>query len=137
MRSKFRTASFIVFVLTVLAMARPATAQSNSSAPNGNIKVLAISKPIAPENRQKIQELLPDEVRATINLYLEGKIEQWFSRQEQGGVVFLLTCHTTEEARSILSELPLSKARLLDFDFLLVGPLTQLRAIMPTAKAGL
>ena len=32
---------------------------------------------------QQIMALIPAEIRATVNLYLDGKIQQWYSRGEQ------------------------------------------------------
>jgi hypothetical protein len=40
--------------------------------------------------RAASQEILPNEVRETINLYLDGKIDQWYSLQDRRGVVFIL-----------------------------------------------
>jgi len=34
--------------------------------------------------------MLPEEVRDTANLYLDGKIDQWYSQQNGKGVVFIL-----------------------------------------------
>jgi hypothetical protein len=35
--------------------------------------------------------MLPEEVRDTANLYLDGKIHQWYSQQNGKGVVFIFT----------------------------------------------
>jgi hypothetical protein len=37
-----------------------------------------------------VLETLPNEVRETVNLYLDGKIDQWYSLQDRRGVLFIL-----------------------------------------------
>ena len=43
---------------------------------------------------------MPDEVRATLKLYLDGKIQQWYSRSDGRGVIFILNCTTAAEAKA-------------------------------------
>jgi hypothetical protein len=112
----------------VLASAQPPTA------PPAATKVLAIGKVSPAVDRQKLQELLPQEVRDTVLLYLDGKIEQWFVRQDQNGVVFLLSSHSVDEARTVLGSLTLVKNKMLDFDLVPVGPLAPLRALLAAPK---
>ena len=54
------------------------------------MKVMAIGtlKPLTPEQRQMY---LPKEVPATLQLYLDGKIEQFWLRDHEAGVIFLMT----------------------------------------------
>ena len=40
--------------------------------------------------RQQIMNVMPAEIRATVKLYLDGKIRQWYSRGDGRGVVFFL-----------------------------------------------
>ena len=63
------------------------------------------------------------EVGDTVHLYLAGKIEQWFSRRDQMGVVFLLNVASVAEAKELLEKLPLGQAKLMEFDLIPVGPL--------------
>ena len=37
-------------------------------------------------DQAKVLAILPDEVRDTVNLYLDGKIDQWHSLQDRPGV---------------------------------------------------
>jgi hypothetical protein len=106
-------------------------------APAASSKVLAISRPGPALDPQKIQALMPDEVRATVDLYLKGTIEQWFFRQDQGGVVFLLSSRTVDGAKAALAGLPLVKTKMLEFDFIPVGPLMPLRALLSPPKGQL
>ena len=98
-------------------------------------KVLAIGslKPLSPE---QMKEFMPREVPATLQLYLDGKMEQFWFREDGKGVVFLMNT-TVEETDSLLRALPLGKADLLTFDLIPVGPLSPLGMLIggtPAAK---
>lgn len=84
-------------------------------------------------SREQISKVMQEEVRDTVQLYLDGKIEQWYARGDGKGVVFLMDCKTVDEAKAILETLPLMKAHYVTFDYMPLGPLTPLRALMPPA----
>ena len=73
---------------------------------------------------------MPEEVKATVNLYLSGKIDQWFVRSDGQGVVFLMNVTTPEEAKALLEKLPLGVAGRMEFDLMPLGPLSPLRFLM-------
>ncbi|HEX4604289.1 MAG TPA: hypothetical protein VH724_09865, partial [Candidatus Angelobacter sp.] len=52
--------------------------------------------------RQQIMNVMPAEIRATVKLYLDGKIRQWYSRGDGKGVVFLIDAKTVDEAHSLI-----------------------------------
>jgi hypothetical protein len=52
---------------------------------------------------------MPSEIRATVKLYFDGKIRQWYSRGDGKGVVFLVDAKTEDEARAIMETLPLAR----------------------------
>jgi uncharacterized protein YbjT (DUF2867 family) len=79
---------------------------------------------------QQIMAIVPAEIRATVKLYLEGKIRQWYSRGDGKGVVFLVDAKTVDEARAVMETLPLAKEQLLHHEYIPVGPLMPLRALM-------
>ena len=84
---------------------------------------------------QQIMAVIPAEIRATVKLYLDGKIQQWYSRGDGKGVVFLVNANTDDEARAIMETLPLAKDGLIDHEYIPVGPLMPLRALMgPVAQ---
>ena len=93
------------------------------------MKVMAIGtlKPLTPEQRQKY---LPAEVAATLQLYLDGKMEQFWLQDKQAGVIFLMNVASVDEADRLLKALPLGQADLLTFDLLPVGPLLPLGMLM-------
>ena len=79
---------------------------------------------------QQIMAIIPEEIRATVKLYLDGKIREWFSRGDGKGVIFLIDAKTDDEARAIMETLPLAKEQLMDHEYITVGPLMPLRALM-------
>ena len=82
---------------------------------------------------QQIMAVIPEEIRATVSLYLDGKIREWYSRGDGKGVIFLVDAKTEDEARALMETLPLAKAHLMDHEYIAVGPLTPLRALNPAA----
>ncbi len=93
-------------------------------------KIIALGSVKAPLTPQQQQSIMPQEVPATVRLYLNGKIDQWFSRKDGGGVVFILNATPVEEARDLLAELPLAKASLMSFELIPVGPLLPLGILL-------
>jgi len=79
---------------------------------------------------QQIMAVIPSEIRATVKLYLDGKIREWYSRGDGKGVVFLVDAKTEDEARAIMETLPLAKEQLTDDEYIPVGPLMPLRALI-------
>src|SRR3982074_3352010 len=80
--------------------------------------------------RQQIMNVMPAEIRATVKLYLDGKIRQWYSRGDGRGVIFLVDAKTEDEARAIMETLPLAKEQLMDTEYIPVGPLMPLKALI-------
>lgn len=74
--------------------------------------------------------VMPREARATVKLYLDGKIREWYSRGDGKGVVLLVDAKSVEEAREIIESLPLTKERLVDGQYIPVGPLVPLRVLV-------
>ena len=84
-------------------------------------------KPLTPEQRQKY---LLAEAQATLQLYLDGKMEQFWLQDKGAGVIFLMSVDSVDEAGRLLKALPLGQADLLTFDLLPVGPLLPLGMLM-------
>jgi hypothetical protein len=131
------------FMIPLLMAAIPAAsvAQSQSGAGSGvpsvaipkTTEVLVILTPKQGVTPQQIMAVIPEEIRATVKLYLDGKIRQWYSRGDGKGVVFMVDAKTEEEARAIVETLPLAKEHLMDHQYIPVGPLMPLRALNPGA----
>ncbi len=132
---KFRML-LLAALLPALSVAQSRTGDSSgvpSVAIPKTTAVLVIETPKPGVTAQQIMLLIPDEIQATVKLYLEGKIREWYSRGNGKGVVMLLDVKTEEEARQLEETLPLAKAHLMDHQYIPVGPLMPLRALNPAA----
>ena len=124
---KMEMSYLLLAFATVLA---PLT-QGQSTPPQPKITaVLTILTPKPGATGEQIMKIMPAEIRATVPLYLDGKIQQWFTRGDGKGVIFLLTCKDVAEARALIESLPLSKENLVDEQFIPVGPLLPLGILL-------
>ena len=90
------------------------------------MKVMAVGsiiKPLTPEQRQQV---MPNEVPATLKHYLDGKIEQFWYRQDAPGVIFLMNVESVEQAKAAVDALPLVAGGFAKYDLMQVGPLAPL-----------
>lgn len=92
------------------------------------VLVLLTAKPGV--TREQVMKFMPAEIRATVRLYLNGTIQQWYARGDGKGTVFILNCKDLTEAEAVINSLPLSGENLLDHQFIPVGPLTPLGALL-------
>jgi len=97
--------------------------------------VFALLKAKPGITRERIMAIMPAEIRATVQLYLDGKIREWYSREDGRGGVFLLNARDVAEAESIMESLPLAKEHMLDHEYIPVGPLMPLRLLMGSQQA--
>lgn len=80
--------------------------------------------------REQVMKFIPAEIRATVRLYLDGSIRQWYSRGDGKGVVLILNCKDVTEAEALIDRLPLSGENLMDHEFIPIGPLVPLGALL-------
>jgi hypothetical protein len=127
-------------MLPVASVAQsPSVAQSQSASGVPSVaipkttEVLVIQTVRQGVTAQQVMDVMPSEIRATVKLYFDGKIRQWYSRGDGRGVVFLVDAKTEDEARAIMETLPLAKENLMDHQYIPVGPLMPLRALMASA----
>ncbi len=124
---KMEMSSMLLGLATILAP----MAQGQSTPPQPKITgVLAILSPKPGVTLEQVMKIMPAEIRATVPLYLDGKIQQWFTRGDGRGVIFLLNCKDEAEARALMENLPLSKENLVDEQFIPVGPLLPLGILL-------
>jgi hypothetical protein len=96
------------------------------------MKVFAIGAITTPPNPEQREEILSREVPATLQHYLDGKVEQFWFRADRLGVVFYMDVESIEEAKAEVGELPLTEGGFMTYDFIPVGPLAPLgRLIQP------
>lgn len=127
-----------VCALAIVVAQGSASAQAGAAAPAlpavPTTKVLAIgSVAAAPAAVATTAGIMPEEVRATVRLYLAGKIDAWYVRKDTRGVVFLMNVTTVEEAHALLEKLPLGVAGVMKFELIPIGPLSPLNYLMGAA----
>ena len=130
-----RMLPFIMSVFPVVSVA-----QSQAPPPSGvplpkttEVMVIVTAKQgIVP---QQIKNVMQDEIRATVKLYLDGKIRQWYSRGDGRGVVLLIDAKTIDEAHALIDAMPLSKENLVDDEYVPVGPLMPLAILIGNGPA--
>jgi len=89
------------------------------------MKVFAIASLTPSFTPEKLAPHMQTEVPATLQHYLDGKIEQFWFR-EGAGPIFLMDVASVDEAKAALDTLPLVKAELITYEFMPVGPLKPL-----------
>jgi hypothetical protein len=124
----FRLLTIAAMLGALLVVPFSLSAQAPAAAPVTGVLTMLTIKPDA--QRPDITRTMPNEVRETMRLYLDGKIAQWFARGDGRGVVFILNCTTVAEAKAITDTLPLSKANLAAFEYIPLTPLTPLRMLI-------
>jgi hypothetical protein len=131
---------FLVSLLpaaSVLAQTQAPAPQPPSGVPSPKTTdVMVILTAKQGVTRQQVMNVMPAEIRATVKLYLDGKIRQWYSKSDGRGVVVFLDVKTVEEAHAIIDTMPLSKEDLMDHDYIPVGPLMPLTALIGGGPAG-
>ena len=124
---------FLMAMLPVASVAQSPSGVSQSVpsvAMPKTTAVLVIQTPRKGVTVQQIMAVMPSEVEATVRLYLDGKIREWYSRGDGKGVIFLVDAKTEDEARAMMETLPLAKGQLMDDQYIPVGPLMPLRMLV-------
>jgi hypothetical protein len=103
------------------------TPQATPATPT--VKMLAIGTLAPGADPAAVRAVMPTEVRETVKLYLDGKIDQWYSLQSRPGVAFILNVTDVAAAHEMLEKLPLGQAHLMSFELMPLGPLNPLRAL--------
>ncbi len=120
----------VVFALTLTLIEATSTtnssvaqAQALSPTTTGVIVILTVKAGVT---REQVMAIMPAEIRQTVQLYLNGKIREWYSRGDGRGVVLLLDTRDIAEAHAIMDGLPLAKQSIVDHEYIPVGPLLPL-----------
>ena len=109
------------------SVAPPSPPQALTASPT--TRVLAIGRLTKPPGSAEMQAIMPKEVRDTVDLYLSGKIADWYIAKDAPGVVFIMDVRSTDEARALTADLPLVKAGMMQFQFTPLGPFSPLRLL--------
>ena len=125
---KIAFASGLAGLIMCLMSSGLAQAQS-ATPPTPTTRILAIGTINQGVDPAAARAILPTEVRETVKLYLDGKIDQWYSLQGRSGVAFILNVTDPVTAREMLEELPLGQAHLMTFELIPLAPLSPLRQL--------
>ena len=139
MKAKLQQRRFLAITLTLqqaLPAVQPSVAQAQThshtqiqaTSPTTGVMIILTVKPGV--TREQVMAVMPVEIRETVQLYLNGKIREWYSRSDGRGVVFLMDAGDVAEAQAIMEALPLAKQNLMDHEYISVGPLLPLRLLM-------
>ncbi|WP_074120820.1 hypothetical protein [Bradyrhizobium sp. AS23.2] len=123
------TFSFIALVLSLMGAGHAQT----TTPPTPTTRILAIGTLNPGVDPVAARAILPAEVRETVKLYLDGKIEQWYSLQGRPGVAFILNLTDPAAAHEMLEKLPLGQAHLMSFELIPLAPLNPLRQLQGMA----
>ncbi len=125
---RFGFLRWAIVASVVCLLGGTAAAQPPAQTPTIAVLVGLTVKPDV--DRAQVTSTLPDEVRATVRLYLDGKIQQWFSRADGRGVIFIVNAPDVAAAKALMEQLPLAKAGLATFEYTALGPLSPLRLLL-------
>jgi hypothetical protein len=128
MKTLQRFSTLVLSGLILMMSVHPLSAQPPAPPKTTDVLVLMTIKAGIP--REDLAKVLPSEVRATVRLYLDGKLRQWFQRSDGKGVVFILPTTTVEDAHAIMASLPLAQANLVDHEYIALSPLGPLAALL-------
>jgi hypothetical protein len=118
-----------VAALLICLMSPDVGHTQNATPPTPTTRILAIGTLTPGVDMAAARAILPTEVKETVNLYLDGKIDQWFSLQVRPGVAFILNVTDTAAAHEMLEKLPLGQAHLMSFELIPLAPLNPLRQL--------
>ena len=103
-------------------------AQSQSPQPSSGVtspkttEVMVIMTAEQGVTRQQIMNMMPEQIRAPVKLYLDGKIRQWYSRGAGKGVILLMDAKTVDEANAVIDTMQLPKQNLVEHEYIPIGP---------------
>ncbi len=78
------------------------------------MKVFAVGSITKIPTPEQLARIMPKEVPDTLQLYLDGAIDQFWHRKDKQGVIFLVNATTVDEARATLARASLGRRRLDD-----------------------
>jgi hypothetical protein len=116
-----------------IVAAGPALAQPSPMPNVPTTRILAVGRATPKFTPAVLQTVMPEEVRETVKLYLQGKVGDWYMRKDRPGVVFVFNTTDPKEAQHLLDALPFGRDGLMDFDLIPLGPLAPLGLLLNPA----
>ncbi|PXA84956.1 hypothetical protein DMC47_38525 [Nostoc sp. 3335mG] len=90
------------------------------------MKVFAIGSIVKPLTDAEREAVLAREVPHTLQLYLDGAIDQFWFRGDRPGPIFLMNADTAEAAKAIVDQMPIVAQGFAEYEYFPVGPLAPL-----------
>jgi len=94
------------------------------------MQILAISKLKEGVTPDSIGQIGADEVKHTVESYLDGNIHNFWFQVNRPGIVFILECSDENEARSLMNTQPLVVAGMMTVDLIPLQPLLPLGTLI-------
>ena len=85
------------------------------------MKIIAFDRFKPGVTLETLQPYLRDEVSNVWRLWKAGIVRENYARMDEPGVVIVFECETVEIARGYVDDFPLSKAGLLEWNFVALG----------------
>ena len=86
-------------------------------------------------HRADVMRVMGQAARPTRALHHGGRLLQWWGLGDGRGVVFVLKGATVEDAKTITDTLPLTRAGLVDFQYVPLTTITPLRILLAAPGA--
>jgi len=94
------------------------------------MRILAIDRLNPGVTFDRIAPLLNDEAAHAWQLYTKGVFRELYLRGDRPGAVIIAECASLDEVRTIFAELPLVRAKLIEFDFIPLEPFSPFGLLM-------
>ena len=130
--ARLTVAAFVLSCSLAAPLAAQAPAAAPPPVPAGVLTTLTVTPGV---QRADVIRVMVEEARHTLALHLEGRILQWWGLGDGRGVVFVLKGATVEDAKAITDTLPLTKAGLVDFQYVPLTTITPLRILLAAPGA--
>ena len=98
------------------------------------MKIFAIDYILNGVTMEKIMPHLKEEALHAWKLMKEEKIREIYFRKDHPGVVVVLEAGSIDEAKAIMSDLPLVREKLIEFDYIPVGAFLPLEGLFAKEK---
>jgi hypothetical protein len=122
----------IGFAICVVALSWASVLHAQTPPAPKTVAVMVMMSPKPGVERAR-GAMLSDEVRATLRLYLDGRLREWFARSDGNGVIFIVDAKNAAEAQALIEALPLAQAHLVDLQYIALSPLTPLARLLDPA----
>ncbi len=96
-------------------------------------KILAMCA-VEPPPPERMREIMLEEVQVVTQQYIEGKLEQFWRREDGKGGVLLYAASSPAEAEAWVRELPLTREGFLTYELIPMGPPTQLEFLIEASR---